>query len=1735
MEKYIFSFISDLLINFFSKSNASSGGRFHIRYEQSEQVLGQYELLRSQIISDWPQFNILPFNYLDYSTYCIDFKNYRLIISANINGVAEDFLTNLRNSISDKINSTFSNTSILFIHNTSLDSITGGCKNLMEAGMPLSRVEVQTSIKKSISELTTIQNHEKTLLEILLTSIQEKSDGLYSLFDYTAFFDILGKKRIAQNDYMPLGIFPDKGLALSNTKDEIRKRLFRNKELFEEISTGVQYGNLEKILERNFSPAGVEKLQKDDWYLNDFTQLEAWEQEKDKAETIEYLNSSVASENMIHWDRSEDEESVSKSRKRHLIVFNVEKQNDLALSFHFDNRPKIAGLQHGNFKLSELTTSGKIINAQLTLDNVEQVLFKQFTYQHPDVAIKFTFSILIVPFPENILIEFKTNFLINKRGNTFSLAIGSDEAVSLNPGYVSYVRKELVAADSYQVSQDQTLELVIDLEKLTDEGQDEVPFFITIEQATLPLKLSLREENRPIQISGSRVWDLKRISGESFTYTSRIDKYTNKEVVILTHGTNKFFPIENFRGNLKLEQLLIDSGYLSCYQNTSNELVSLDGLQVSNELQAAYDALISYFRRNNLLPSLAFLDDELGDLYQSFVDVYVEQLESLEAGKPLDKTEQDLFRIAVIEERFEDKFIKYTPLHPLNLAYRLLLKDAVNQDPIPEILLRNLTPLNLVPLIKGQTKLTGIDNYYYQPLHQDHTSEWNYFYSEELSSQQVSRRFVPNLVQEKIDQFILHFPYLFLEGKAPLKLNLVNQGDCKEILQGILSFYLGYLQKKAKSKTTGIPGMIISIYNSDEYFTKFEELASWQGNFTLNVPFDFFPLASDEDREDLFQLYNEKVRFYKLAIDLSPYEYSHLTFYQFSNREVKKSYSNMSEMPSGISLGGLLSDVPSSFQKNSYRTGFGTKFLPETYNNLLHLAKLYNSFVKVTHSDEQYSKDHVNSFVINNETNTSLEKLYSRSQWVTFIDPKVDLSFFKLHKDVVIIHYSDQYNNASGYDAITITSKWKPYEATIKEILSEQGVASEEEEIKRLIDIFNAVNGHWLLKLNSFREGNQVSYFREEKLSLLSTVKTALAFFYHPEITWIPISLEEILRVSGAVGLPPKEGLFSVKNLGSHGVHTDDLLMIGLESKEQNLYMHLYPLEVKIGNNPSNVQNKAKEQGANTADMLTKFLVEDTTFAAKIYRNFFAKLAIIGAEKLALYEVWPSYTERWKQVENLRGYLLNDHFEISSTLKNLIGKYGVFSFKYSENYFPRSVEYADGSCMITLPKQDAINFLTKDIDQLKSYFEEEQLSPIKKDKLLVNRYVKNSPESTTVELSTGPETKFIPQQLITDISKIDNEVNPEAELVSIFTPNFCNISPEEIRKINHSIINKLTAIGIEVKKDLDPDINFMEGPGFYRIELKPAPSTTLKKIKGAIEELNIALQLPEEQNVRIFQDVGKIWLEAPKPDYLKVKVTTNHIWSKFTKDKEFKVPFGLDIEGNLCSLNFSSSNSPHLLIAGTTGSGKSVVLDTLLRGAVNFYDSTELQLFLIDPKGNELVDFEEFPHVPTPNGMSSEDAIRLLEQCVTEMDRRYLLFRDSKPIAGRAAKDIIDYNSMSLAFDSFKSLPRWLIVLDEYSDLLDENPGNRNSIESLLRRLAQKARAAGIHVILATQKPLVSIVSSAIKSNLPAVIALKVRTATDSRVILDDNGAESLAGRGDALYKNGAGQMVRVQCAIHEN
>lgn len=332
----------------------------------------------------------------------------------------------------------------------------------------------------------------------------------------------------------------------------------------------------------------------------------------------------------------------------------------------------------------------------------------------------------------------------------------------------------------------------------------------------------------------------------------------------------------------------------------------------------------------------------------------------------------------------------------------------------------------------------------------------------------------------------------------------------------------------------------------------------------------------------------------------------------------------------------------------------------------------------------------------------------------------------------------------------------------------------------------------------------------------------------------------------------------------------------------------------------------------------------------------------------------------------------------------------------------------------------------------------------------------------------------------------------------------------KIEAINHTLID----FGIEGSV-CDSTI----GPAVTRYEIKLAPGVKVQKILQI--ESNLKMNLSAKSIIIEAPIPGKstVGIEVPndklKPVYFKSIVNNED----FLYDgKPLRVALGLDIDGNAIYSNIAKM--PHGLVAGASGSGKSVCMNTILVSLLMKNKPTDLKMLLIDPKQVELAPYNEIPHLITPVISDPKTASMALKWCVDEMERRYTLFRDSR------TREINSYNEKMIELGQPK-LPYIIIVIDEFADILMVAGAD---FEDSIQRLTQKARACGMHMLLATQRPDANTIKGSIKSNIPARIAFKVATGVDSNVILDRYGAENLLGYGDMLLKDN-GEIKRVQGA----
>lgn len=321
-------------------------------------------------------------------------------------------------------------------------------------------------------------------------------------------------------------------------------------------------------------------------------------------------------------------------------------------------------------------------------------------------------------------------------------------------------------------------------------------------------------------------------------------------------------------------------------------------------------------------------------------------------------------------------------------------------------------------------------------------------------------------------------------------------------------------------------------------------------------------------------------------------------------------------------------------------------------------------------------------------------------------------------------------------------------------------------------------------------------------------------------------------------------------------------------------------------------------------------------------------------------------------------------------------------------------------------------------------------------------------------------------------------------------------------KNNAAIIEKtLDSFGISARV---AEVNL--GPSVTQYALEVALGTKLSKVTTLSNDLALALAAPTGQ-IRIEAPIpGKslVGIELPNhsPEFVTLKRILESDEMKNNKSK-LAVALGLDVAGR--SVVGNIARMPHVLIAGSTGSGKTVCLNTIIVSLLFRATPSEVKLILVDPKRVELIQYNGVPHLLTPVIVEPDKVVSALKWAIAEMDRRYKMFAET------GVRNIDSYNELS----GFTSMPYVVIIIDELADIILFSPAE---VEDAICRIAQMARATGIHLIVSTQRPSVDVLTGLIKANIPSRIAFAVSSMVDSRVILDQQGAEKLLGRGDMLF-----------------
>lgn len=1384
MSKEFYNYIAKSILSYFQARTPAlcPGERYCLKLDTEEMVKGVDKALRDIIDLN----GILgKFNYENvYSTYTIRLaENMEMVVASKINGMTDDFLATLRNA-----EMTSKHFPILIVTHSTIDTITSGTGDLAAKGMPFHAVSIIDKIKDDIKNMQ-LSVSDRTLLEMELNRKQEDrfSDNS-SLFEYSDLLTVLGHGYVQERDYPKFSLLPDPSGTYLTDATKIRERLEDNRRLFETIDRAIKHGNIGDDLEAEFDSvfiAQLEDCKKKDipWYTDCTYDSVKRSQDKLKnrlSNPLQISNTDIEaySGSLVEYRFVPDEQfficddgnTKAKSRKKNILIYNPDQCGQITIVI----KTNIA------IRSNYLETQGCTASSALKQVRID-ILPKGCTFAQTKITdqnnnITYEIKICVIDVVPRYLENIQTSYRIHTPKYLKKSVIrifGVDKGLIINPGASESIEAVALNGESYECHHNQTLNLRFGEDSI-DSDTGHMDCVLKCGSITIPIQIE-DEVVKKTELTGIGAFKWKFSEGKSL-------EYRNGKIV---SGTTEFFTKEAFRAILEKEEQLVKNEWLAIWEK-SGKMEEYE-LTVPDEIRFAYIKLVRAFKDKRTLPSLAYYEGTILEAAKNYVKAVETKFEMVEAGSTLSKKENDTLLLGCVIKDYDEHAVEMSPLHPLNVLYQIKLLEEEAVGSIRDHLVEKLTALYLIPFFKNSNKEL------YRAIEQKFAPEWRSYAPVSNKRYQGARNFVQKLVCEKIIQYREHFSFLFDDiGNNRFLINLVNMGDCREIFQGLMHLYVQSLRGGADPDN--LLNFDINIYAEREMYNEFL-LLSDQHKLKAYIK----ALFPKENISELALIMSGKIRCFFRSPSEKAYQYAHLTFYEMNTKK-DTGASRMDSIPTGISMHGLISGTPSVLNAEWYKTGFGMKYAEQ--NQLTRLAAYYNAMHRVAFSGSSYEPNSSIFTEIEQGQEEQLNRIYASSNWVVFVEPKVDLSFFQKknsHEDeLMIIHYSDQHSSASGYDDITVTQKSEQYNEIICEQLRKKGVAVSAENVKGIISLFNAVNGGWMLRLITTRKltGAVDSYFSREKMSILSAIKLCMAYYSHPDIVWIPVSLEEMLRVSGGAGLSQKDGILSAKNLGfEQRATSDDILLAGIEGPVDQIKIYIHPVEVKIGQNQPIVINKAKEQVLNTYKGLWDALWPEegrNHLERKLSRNFFIQLLLVCCEKLKLYNIYPD--ESWDDVlEVYRENLLNEKYEFSKAMDPYMGKGTIVSF--GTDVLNKHGILEDDICLLEFPEKLGSSYMVLSASRIEQELEwDSDVLPKRIIELYVHQTRDTSNTIVEKNINTEPpaesETELcrsepIESGICESLSEIQND---ETEVENVLDPDITVSKEAQVVSKNMEIL-----------------------------------------------------------------------------------------------------------------------------------------------------------------------------------------------------------------------------------------------------------------------------------------------------------------------------------------------------------
>ncbi|MGF1742046.1 DNA phosphorothioation-dependent restriction protein DptH [Vibrio profundum] len=1089
-------------------------------------------------------------------------------------GFTENYVSYLRDEIASQ-SGFLKGCALVVIHNSLLDTLINSAEDLAQAGQIWSPTRIKEAMKGLIVQQEKGRDVSSCLLDDQFDAILE--DGA-TMFGFESLYKAVEDGDLRFNE---LGMFEDPLVAeMSGNPKQIKRRLEENRALYQELSFEAEhFGDQlqdrlkyfgEKFINENFSETGSWKG----------VEFEAFLQEKKRnAQQQLVLEEEQACEGMILIGRNRSETKAG-LRDRHIILELDEGLDEFELKLVFQG---VNNLEKSQFKIQPAKALNKeeVITTRNGLKNATAILKAKYLHEPLffNLALKrenksevYNFRCLVVRKGEFYLEPFKNTFLVEHSKKRLTLNMEENKLlIRAEEGPVCSLSdvKQVVDISEYAA---------VDFESLANEA-DEIDFSVksgdnqlkfNVEGAVATDTLSL-----PLLLNRGRYYKL-------FKDDYNGELYSKKGKVGID---NSEFVVPGLRLKLlRWEEEFINRKVVAIFDE---DAITLDELQtIDSSIHTGYEELFAYLEQHRSTPSLASWGDEFTLLVENLVDSYISYFAAIPTGSMLTKEQKTVLKVGLVQSEDEEY---YSPFHPLILAYYLNLRKVIRTDDsfasLPDVTFERLSPKGLLP-------------YVYHPKHgfayNQHVKE-NAFWIKSVPQEKSSLSFVRKLVKEKIDEFQTAFSQLFTASDKSIIVNAVNQDSANELFMGLVDYIRNNLDSSAS--------IHINFYDDELTSNAFDRFAETANYDELKEWLELNKGKVREVADTIIDILRTRLTYSKFTneqAEKNGQAYAHLSFFR-NNDKVDCSDISIDDMASGIACDGLLTGDASESKSGSYFTGFGLKGTDyQDYPHLM-MAKYVGVLSKpALKPNTQYHGANAVALAVSEDFKSLLERSYDSSIWTTIIDPKVTLDFFQSNEDVVLIHYSDQYTSSSSYDAITVTAQRSLFEKVIA-----QGDGGQ-------INEFNAFNGDWLLKMMTCDPT-----INKERKGVVGAYKFVTSLVHNSDITWVPLSVAEMIRVSGNVGLNMSDSEFSRNVQGyKKGAISDDVLLVGFKNQQ----MYLLPVEVKTGSTPD--YKKAVKQSKELLRYLSEDLLGNDALASKLYRGLFMRQVLMQVDKYRLYKVF---------------------------------------------------------------------------------------------------------------------------------------------------------------------------------------------------------------------------------------------------------------------------------------------------------------------------------------------------------------------------------------------------------------------------------------------------------------------------------------------------------------------------------